>query len=79
MAAWGATGVVGAGLARVTRRGAHAAAPGRRAAQAPLAPGTSEPRVGRWPLAIVCCVAGFAFTVVQDVGDWVTYSDHSVA
>jgi energy-coupling factor transport system substrate-specific component len=36
-------------------------------------------RLGRWPLALVCCAAGFAFTVVQDVGDWVTYSDHSSA
>ena len=34
-------------------------------------------RIGRWPLAIVCAVVGFAFTAVQDVGDWVTYSDHS--
>ncbi len=54
MAAWGATGMLGAGLALVTRR-----------------------RIGRWPLALACCAAGFAFTVVQDVGDWVTYSDHS--
>jgi hypothetical protein len=36
-------------------------------------------RLGRWPLAIACCGAGFAFTVVQDIGDWVTYSDHSTA
>ena len=36
-------------------------------------------RIGRWPLAMVCGVAGFAFTAVQDVGDWVTYSDHSRA
>ncbi len=35
-------------------------------------------RIGRWPLAIVCGVCGFAFTVVQDCGDWVTYSDHSL-
>ncbi len=55
MAAWGATGVVGAALARL-----------------PV-------RIGRWPLALVCCAAGFAFTAVQDVGDWVTYSDHSLA
>jgi energy-coupling factor transport system substrate-specific component len=34
-------------------------------------------RVRRWPLAIVCGLLGFAFTVVQDIGDWVTYSDHS--
>jgi hypothetical protein len=36
-------------------------------------------RIGRWPLAIVCGLAGFAFTAVQDVGDWVNYSDHSRA
>jgi energy-coupling factor transport system substrate-specific component len=34
--------------------------------------------MGRWPLAIVCCAAGFAFTVIQDVGDWVSFSDHSL-
>jgi energy-coupling factor transport system substrate-specific component len=56
MAAWGAVGVIGAGLALITAR-----------------------RIGRWPLAIVCCVVGFAFTAVQDVGDWVNYSDHSWA
>jgi energy-coupling factor transport system substrate-specific component len=56
MAAWGAAGLIGAVLARLTRR-----------------------RVGRWPLAIVCFVVGFAFTATQDVGDWVTYSDHSGA
>ena len=54
MAAWGATGLIGAWLAIVTRR-----------------------RIARGPLAIVCAVVGFGFTVVQDVGDWVTYSDHS--
>ena len=36
-------------------------------------------RIGRWPLAIVCAVVGFAFTAAQDFGDWVTYSDHSLA
>ena len=36
-------------------------------------------RIGRWPLALVCFVLGFAFTALQDVGDWVTYSDHSLA
>ncbi len=36
-------------------------------------------RIGRWPLAVACGVAGFAFTAVQDAGDWVTYSDHSLA
>jgi len=56
MAGWGATGVIGALLARVTGR-----------------------RIGRWPLALVCMVVGFAFTTLQDVGDWVTYSDHSLA
>ena len=56
MAGWGATGVIGAGLAVVTHH-----------------------RIGRWPLAIVCAVVGFGFTALQDVGDWVTYSDHSLA
>ncbi len=56
MAAWGATGVLGAGLAR-----------------------TGLSRGGRWGLAIACCAAGFAFTAFQDVGDWVTFSDHSWA
>jgi hypothetical protein len=55
MAGWGATGVIGAGLALMTHRG-----------------------IGRWPLAIVCAVVGFGFTALQDVGDWVTYSDHSL-
>ena len=64
MAAWGATGLIGAGLARLmSLRGSSAAA--------------EAPAIGRWPLAIVCCGVGFAYTVVQDVGDWVTYSDHS--
>ncbi len=56
MAAWGATGMIGAGLAIVTRR-----------------------HIGRWPLAAVCGVVGFGFTAMQDVGDWVTYSDHTAA
>ena len=56
MAAWGVTGLLGAGLALATGR-----------------------RIGRWPLALICTVVGFAFTTVQDVGDWVTYSDHSLA
>ena len=34
--------------------------------------------VGRWPLALVCAVVGFAFTALQDLGDWVTYSNHSL-
>jgi energy-coupling factor transport system substrate-specific component len=54
MAAWGLTGVLGAGLAIVTRG-----------------------RISRWSLALVCTAAGFAFAAMQDVGDWVTYSDHS--
>src|SRR5262249_45027989 len=36
-------------------------------------------RIGRWTLAFVCAVVGFGFTALQDVGDWVTYSDHSLA
>jgi len=36
-------------------------------------------RIGRWTLALVCTVVGFGFTAFQDFGDWVTYSDHSVA
>jgi energy-coupling factor transport system substrate-specific component len=56
MVGWGATGMIGAGLALLTRRG-----------------------IGRWPLAIVCFVVGFAFTALQDLGDWVNYSDHSFA
>jgi len=64
MAAWAATGVLGALLAWGMR--------GR--ARRPEAP-----PLGRWPLAIVCAAAGFAFTVVQDVGDWVSFSDHSWA
>ncbi len=56
MAAWGATGIIGAGLAIVTGR-----------------------RIGRWPLALVCGVVGFGFAAFQDFGDWVTFSDHSLA
>src|SRR5205085_5622598 len=55
MAAWGATGLIGAGLAPLTLR-----------------------RIRRWPLALVCAVVGFAFTAFMDVGDWVTYGDHSL-
>ncbi len=54
MAAWGATGIIGAGLALLTKG-----------------------RIGRWPLAIACALVGYAFTAVQDFGDWVTFSDHS--
>ncbi len=56
MAGWGMVGVIGAGLAVVTRR-----------------------RIGRWPLALICAAVGFGFTALQDIGDWVTYSDHSLA
>jgi hypothetical protein len=56
MAAWGATGVIGASLAILTRR-----------------------RIGRVPLALVCCAVGFAFTAFQDLGDWVNFSDHSAS
>ena len=55
MAAWGATGIAGATLARVTAG-----------------------RIGRWPLAIVCALAGLLFAAAQDVGDWVNFSGHSV-
>jgi prenyltransferase/squalene oxidase-like repeat protein len=61
MAAWGATGLIGAAVARLM------------AARS----GDPPPPLGRWPLAIICCAVGFAFTAMQDVGDWVTYSDHS--
>jgi energy-coupling factor transport system substrate-specific component len=54
MAAWGAAGVIGAGLGLLTRR-----------------------RAGRITLALACTAVGFGFTVVQDIGDWVNYSDHS--
>src|ERR1700722_7413055 len=50
MAAWGATGLIGAGLASLLSRR------GRR------------PSIGRWPLALVCCVTGFAFPAFQAVG-----------
>lgn len=35
-------------------------------------------RIGRLPLALVSFVLGFAFTALQDLGDWVSYSDHSL-
>jgi prenyltransferase/squalene oxidase-like repeat protein len=56
MAAWGAAGLIGAGLARVSGR-----------------------RLGRATLALICGIVGFAFTAFQDVGDWINYSDHSLA
>jgi energy-coupling factor transport system substrate-specific component len=43
-----------------------------------LARGTRG-RIGRASLACISFVLGFAFTALQDVGDWVTYSDHSLA
>ena len=52
----GATGLLGAGLAILTRR-----------------------KIRRVPLALACCVVGFAFTAAQDVGDWVNFSDHSAS
>jgi Prenyltransferase and squalene oxidase repeat len=74
MAGWGATGVLGAGLARLVAISGRLPRPGR----GPRSRGPAEPpRIGRWPLALVCCAAGFAFTVLQDLGDWVTFSDHS--
>lgn len=36
-------------------------------------------RIGRRSLAVVCFPLGFAFTALQDFGDWVTYSDHSLS
>ncbi|MGH2915902.1 MAG: prenyltransferase/squalene oxidase repeat-containing protein [Solirubrobacteraceae bacterium] len=65
MAGWGATGVAGAALAALVGRL-------RRGRGAP-------PVLGRWPLAVVCAVIGFGFAALQDVGDWVNYSDHSLA
>ena len=44
---------------------------------AALAPLTAR-RIGRIPLAVACTMMGFAFTALQDAGDWVTYSDHSL-
>ena len=77
MAAWGATGIAGAGLARVVSARRRLRSGHRRtASSAAVEP---APPMSRWPLAIVCCVIGFTFTVVQDVGDWVTYSNHSAA
>ncbi len=38
----------------------------------------SARRVRRWPLALACMVVGFGFTALQDVGDWVNFSDHSL-
>jgi energy-coupling factor transport system substrate-specific component len=77
MAAWGATGIAGAGLARLASARRRLRSGHRRTA--PGAGVDPAPPMSRWPLAIACCVIGFAFTVVQDVGDWVTYSNHSAA
>ena len=81
MAAWGACGVIGAWLAWATSPAMRRRWPGARtgSARASAAAGAAQPWIGRWPLALVCLVVGFAFTAVQDFGDWVTYSDHSVA
>jgi energy-coupling factor transport system substrate-specific component len=68
MAGWGATGVIGAGLAWTMRT-----RPSR-----PSRPPGPPRRIGRWPLALVCAVVGFGFTALQDFGDWVTYSNHSL-
>jgi energy-coupling factor transport system substrate-specific component len=93
MAGWAATGLLGAwlaaasmragrawaairvGLARRSRSGGFSIGP-RRAHPPPQLP-RQPPRVGRVSLAIVCGIVGFAFTALQDFGDWVTYSDHS--
>jgi energy-coupling factor transport system substrate-specific component len=77
MAAWGVTGVIGAALAWATSPGVRARVRRWRTGSPRPPDGTGQPWIARWPLAIACFVVGFAFTVVQDVGDWVTYSDHS--
>src|SRR5437588_288279 len=38
--------------------------------------GLTARRIGRWPMALGCMVVGFGFTALQDVGDWVNFSDH---
>lgn len=35
--------------------------------------------IGRWALAVVCGVVGYLYAMFQDVGDWVNFSDHSLA
>jgi energy-coupling factor transport system substrate-specific component len=71
------------GLARGSRSRApangprsQAQVPGRSGLRPSFAP-RRPPRIGRVALAIVCGLVGFAFTALQDFGDWVTYSDHS--
>ncbi len=54
MVGWGAVGVFGAVLARVSGR-----------------------RLGRWPLAAACALAGLAYGSFLDFHLWVTYSAHS--
>jgi len=80
MAAWGATGVFGAALAwTMVTAPQLGRARRRRLAGASAEAALVQPRIGRWPLALVCCLAGLAFTIVQDFGDWVSFSDHSTA
>jgi hypothetical protein len=85
MAGWGAVGVIGAGVAWLMaarslgrpRRAGSLRDLGLRRGARPA--GYLPPPLGRWSLAIICCIVGFGFTALQDVGDWVTYSDHSWA
>ncbi len=85
MAGWAATGLLGAWLAAASTRAGRASAAirvrlARRSGSRGYAIGRQPPhppRIGRVSLAIVCGLVGFAFTALQDFGDWVTYSDHS--
>jgi energy-coupling factor transport system substrate-specific component len=85
MAGWAATGLLGAWLAAASTRARRASAAirarlARRPRSGRFAIGRqppNAPRIGRVALAIVCGIVGFAFTALQDFGDWVTYSDHS--
>jgi energy-coupling factor transport system substrate-specific component len=89
MAGWAATGLLGAGLAAASSGAGRASAAIRvrlagrsRSNSRSRAPASGPaprrpPRIGRVWLAIVCGLVGFAFTALQDFGDWVTYSDHS--
>jgi energy-coupling factor transport system substrate-specific component len=67
---WTPWQMVGWGIAGLIGAWLALAARGRRTGIATL---------GRWPLALACTVVGFAFTALQDVGDWVNYSDHTTA